>query len=54
VGTRLVEAAEEWGRRRGATIAFLDTWVDSPSSVPFWEEGMVYARRSIIFTKRLA
>jgi GNAT superfamily N-acetyltransferase len=53
VGTRLVEAAEQWGRERGATIALLDTWVDSPSSVPFWEQGLGYARRSIIFSKRL-
>jgi ribosomal protein S18 acetylase RimI-like enzyme len=54
VATRLVEAAEEWGRERGATVAFLDTWVDSPSSIPFWEERMGYARRSIIFRKPLA
>ena len=53
VATGLVEAAEEWGRERGATSAFLDTWVESPSSVPFWEERMGYDRRSIIFRKPL-
>ena len=53
VGRRLVEEAEQWGRERGATVAFLDTWVDSPSSVPFWEDGMGYSRRSMIFRKPL-
>ena len=53
VATALVEAAEEWGREHGATTAFLDTWVDSPSSVPFWEDRMGYERRSIIFRKPL-
>jgi GNAT superfamily N-acetyltransferase len=53
VGTRLVEAAEEWGRERGATVALLDTSYESPLSVPFWER-MGYGRRSIIFRKRLS
>ena len=53
VATGLVRAAEEWGRERGATSVFLDTWVNSPSSVPFWEERMGYDRRSIIFRKPL-
>jgi GNAT superfamily N-acetyltransferase len=54
VATRLVEAAEDWGREQGATVAICDTWIDSPLSVPFWEERMRYARRSIIFRKLLA
>jgi GNAT superfamily N-acetyltransferase len=53
VATRLVEAAEDWGRQRGARVALLDTFYESPLSVPFWEERMGYARRSIIFRKRL-
>jgi GNAT superfamily N-acetyltransferase len=53
VATALVQAAEEWGRECGATSAFLDTWVESPSSVPFWEGRMGYERRSIIFRKPL-
>jgi GNAT superfamily N-acetyltransferase len=53
VATALVEAAEAWGRERGATVATLDTWIDSPMSVPFWERRMGYARRSIIFRKPL-
>jgi GNAT superfamily N-acetyltransferase len=52
-GTRLVEAAEEWGRSRGATIALCDTHLGSPVSVPFWEQRLGYERRAIIFRKPL-
>ena len=54
VATSLVETAEAWSRERGATVAVCDTWIDSPMSVPFWEERMGYARRAIIFRKPLA
>lgn len=53
VATRLVEAAEEWGRAHGATVAICDTYIDSPMSVPFWEQRMGYARRAIVLRKRL-
>jgi GNAT superfamily N-acetyltransferase len=53
VATRLVEAAENWGRDRGATVVLLDTFYDSPVSVPFWEKRMGYSRRAIIFRKPL-
>lgn len=53
VATSLVEAAERWGRDRGATVAILDTYADSPLSVPFWEKRMGYARRTIVFRKAL-
>jgi GNAT superfamily N-acetyltransferase len=53
VATRLVEAAEAWGRARGASVAVCDTYVASPLSVPFWEERMSYTRRSIVFRKPL-
>jgi GNAT superfamily N-acetyltransferase len=52
-GTALMEAAEAWGRRHGAQVARLDTYADSPVSVPFYEEHMGYQRRSIVFQKRL-
>jgi GNAT superfamily N-acetyltransferase len=52
-GTALLEAAEDWGREQGATVARLDTSVDSPVSVPFYEERMGYERRSVVFQKRL-
>jgi GNAT superfamily N-acetyltransferase len=53
VATKLVEAAEEWGRKRGAVVAVCDTFIDSPMSVPFWEQRMSYQRRAIVFRKRL-
>ena len=49
----LVAAAEAWGRDRGATVAFCDTWIGSPVSLPFWEERLKYAGRSLRLRKRL-
>jgi GNAT superfamily N-acetyltransferase len=53
VATGLVESAEAWGRSKGAAVAICDTYIDSPLSVPFWEERMGYTRRAIIFRKSL-
>jgi GNAT superfamily N-acetyltransferase len=53
VGTRLVEAAEAWGRACGATIAETTTFQGSPLSVPFWEDRMGYEERSINLRKPL-
>jgi GNAT superfamily N-acetyltransferase len=53
VATRLVEAAEAWGRSQGASVSICDTFIDSDLSVPFWERRMGYERQSIIFRKRL-
>jgi GNAT superfamily N-acetyltransferase len=53
VATRLVETAEDWGRSKGAAASACDTYIDSPLSVPFWEERMGYSRRAIIFRKAL-
>ena len=53
VATRLVEAAEAWGRSKGAAVAVCDTFIDSPLSVPFWERRMGYTRRALIFRKVL-
>jgi GNAT superfamily N-acetyltransferase len=52
-GTALLEAAEAWGRAEGAQVARLDTYADSPVSVPFYEDHMGYRRRSIVFQKQL-
>ena len=52
-GTALLEAAESWGRGRGAEIVRLGTFAHSPVSVPFYEQRMGYTRRSIVFEKRL-
>jgi GNAT superfamily N-acetyltransferase len=53
IATRLMEAVEHWGRDRGAVSVSLDTWIDSPRSVPFYERRMGYHRASIVFEKRL-
>jgi GNAT superfamily N-acetyltransferase len=52
-GTALLEAAEAWGRDRGAQAARLDTYAHSPVSVPFYEDRMGYQRRSVVFQKQL-
>jgi GNAT superfamily N-acetyltransferase len=51
--TRLVEAAEQWGREQGATLAFTDTYLRSPASLPFWRDRMGYAERSVSLYKPL-
>lgn len=53
IATALVEAAEAWGRQRGATVALCDTWPESPVSLPFWEQRMRYTPRSVRLRKRL-
>jgi GNAT superfamily N-acetyltransferase len=53
VGTRLMGAIEQWARESGAVCVMLDTYAASPLSVPFYERGMGYRRRSIVFVKRL-
>jgi GNAT superfamily N-acetyltransferase len=53
VGTRLMEEAERWGRDRGAVLSRLDTFADSPVSIPFYEHHLGYRRRSVIFEKPL-
>jgi GNAT superfamily N-acetyltransferase len=53
VGGQLMHAVEGWGRDRGAVRSVLTTYHASPLSVPFYEQGMGYERRSIVFEKRL-
>lgn len=52
VGSALVAAAEAWGRERGATLAVMDTYAESPVSVPFWH-GRGYRTHAVIMRKRL-
>jgi hypothetical protein len=40
-------------RDRGAAVVRLDTYADSPVSVPFYERHMGYTRRAIVFQKPL-
>jgi GNAT superfamily N-acetyltransferase len=53
VGTALLTAAEEWGRKRGATVAVTDTNLHSPLSVPFYEDRMGYLRQAVLLRKAL-
>ena len=53
LATRLVEELEQWGLERGATRVATDTYVESPLSVPFWQERMGYRPRSVVMWKRL-
>jgi GNAT superfamily N-acetyltransferase len=53
IGRLLLEQAEGWGRSRGATLVLLDTYIHSPVSVPFYENGMGYAQRSLHLRKSL-
>jgi ribosomal protein S18 acetylase RimI-like enzyme len=52
VATALMDAAERWGREKGAGSIALDTYAESPLSVPFYE-AIGYERASIVFEKRL-
>ena len=52
IGTALLEAAESWGRDRGADVVRLDTYAEGPVAVPFYERHG-YQRRSILFQKPL-
>jgi len=53
VGTALMEAAEEWGRAKGAVVAVTDTNLSSPLSVPFYEKRMGYDRQAVMLRKAL-
>jgi GNAT superfamily N-acetyltransferase len=53
IGTALMRAAEDWARARGATRSGLDTYMDSPVSVAFYQKRLGYKPHSIKFRKRL-
>jgi GNAT superfamily N-acetyltransferase len=53
IGTKLVQAVEEWAVKQGAELLNVDTYVNSPVSVPFYEDGLGYKRRSVRFWKKL-
>jgi GNAT superfamily N-acetyltransferase len=53
IGTRLMNAVEDWARSRQARLIVLDTYTHSPISVPFYEQRMEYTRQSLRFAKRL-
>ncbi len=53
IGTALMRAAEEWARSMGAASVYLNTYIDSPTAVPFYERRMGYRRKTLGFTKAL-
>jgi GNAT superfamily N-acetyltransferase len=53
VARLLVRSLEEWAREQGAAVALATTYVASPISVPFWEQGVGYERRALRYIKRL-
>jgi GNAT superfamily N-acetyltransferase len=53
IGTRLVQAAESWGRGVGATIAETTAFRGSALSIPFWEDRMGYEELPMTLVKRL-
>jgi GNAT superfamily N-acetyltransferase len=53
IGTRLVQAAESWGRKVGATIAETTAFRGSALSIPFWEDRMGYEELLTSLEKRL-
>jgi GNAT superfamily N-acetyltransferase len=52
VGSALVAAVEAWGKENGATVAVMDTYSESPVSVPFWQR-LGYRTHALIMRKRL-
>jgi GNAT superfamily N-acetyltransferase len=53
VGTALMDAVERWAREQGAAVVTLETGLDNPTSVPFYEERMGFTRHEVVFRKTL-
>jgi len=53
VGTALMGAVERWAVELGAAVITLETGLRNPTSVPFYEERMGYARHEVVFRKPL-
>ncbi|MBS2961785.1 GNAT family N-acetyltransferase [Actinocrinis puniceicyclus] len=49
-----MRAAEDWGRSRGAHVVLLETELDNPLSMSFYERRMGYAAQAVIFRKEIA
>ena len=54
IGSRLMEAAEDWARQRGATLMMLDTSAANAEAVRFYKERHGYRLRGVLLTKDLA
>ncbi len=53
VGTALMNAVERWALDRGAEVITLETGLDNPTSMPFYEHRMGYRRHEVVFRKVL-
>lgn len=53
VGTALMTAAEQWAVDQGAEVITLETDLNNPTSMPFYEHRMGYTPREVVFRKAL-
>lgn len=53
IGSRLMEAAEDWARERGATLMLLDASAANRDALRFYEQRHGYRLRGVLMTKEL-
>lgn len=53
IGAKLLRAAEDWGRERGAVFSYLEYAVANTLAAAFYTERMGYRAASITMVKRL-
>lgn len=53
IGSRLMEAAEDWGRRRGATLMMLDASAANVDALRFYEQRHGFRLRGVLMMKPL-
>lgn len=53
VGTALMNAVERWAVERGAEVITLESNVDNPQSMPFYQHRMGYRPHEVVFRKVL-
>lgn len=53
VGTALMQAAEEWGRSQGAEVVLLETELNNPLSMAFYEKRMGMSPEVVTFRKEI-
>lgn len=53
IGSRLLSAAEDWGRRRGAQFASLEYHIANQRAADFYERSIGYSPAATIAIKRL-
>jgi GNAT superfamily N-acetyltransferase len=53
IGTALMAAVERWALDQGAAVITLETGLDNPTSMPFYEQRMGYTRHEVVFRKEL-